>query len=211
MKWKWKWHTAKYGDPYSEFVLYILPIQVHTHTQQGTYKHREHTPRAGDSHLCCGARGAVEGSVPCSRAPQSWYRGWRESAVHSLTPSPLTIPAGPRLEVTTFRLWVRLSNISRELISINTTSPRNRGWRLATRTFSSLHRFSMGFWRLARPLQDLNMLLLEPLLCCLGCVFWVIVTLEYPSTIHFQYPCWFQCHGPDGPSSLWCSAIVLSH
>ncbi|GAA6083699.1 uncharacterized [Tachysurus ichikawai] len=24
------------------------------------------------SHLCCGARGAVGGSVPCSRAPQSW-------------------------------------------------------------------------------------------------------------------------------------------
>ncbi len=30
------------------------------------------------SHLCCGARGAVGGSVPCSRAPQSWYWGWRE-------------------------------------------------------------------------------------------------------------------------------------
>ncbi len=102
--------------------------------------------------------------------------------------APPTIPAGPRLEVTTFRLWVRLSNISRELISINTTSPRNRGWCLATRTFSSPHRFSMGFWRLARPLQDLNVLLLEPLLCCLGCVFWVIVMLEYPSTTHFQCP-----------------------
>ncbi len=29
------------------------------------------------------------------------------------------------------------------------------------------------FRRLARPLQDLNVLLLEPLLCCLGRVFWV--------------------------------------
>ncbi len=30
------------------------------------------------SHLCCGARGAVGGSVPCSRAPKSWYWGCRE-------------------------------------------------------------------------------------------------------------------------------------
>ncbi len=33
-----------------------------THTQQCTHTHREHTPGA-----------AVWGSVPCSRAPQSWY------------------------------------------------------------------------------------------------------------------------------------------
>ncbi len=33
--------------------------------------------------------------------------------------------------------------------------------------------------RLARPLQDFNVLLLEPLLCCLGCVFWVIGMMEY--------------------------------
>ncbi len=57
-------------------------------------------------------------------------------------------------------------------------------------------------WRLARPLQDLNVLLLEPLLCCLGRVFWVIVMLEYPSTTHFQCPVWLQCPGPD--SSMPC-------
>uniref|UniRef100_A0A4W5Q5Z1 Oxysterol-binding protein n=1 Tax=Hucho hucho TaxID=62062 RepID=A0A4W5Q5Z1_9TELE len=38
------------------------------------------------------------------------------------------------------------------------------------------------------PLQDRNVLLLEPLLCCLGRVFWVIVKLEYPSTTRFQCP-----------------------
>ncbi len=65
------WHTAKNGDLYSEFVLCIYPI-LSAHT------HREHTPGAVGSHLCCGARGAVGGSVPCSRAPQSWYWGWRE-------------------------------------------------------------------------------------------------------------------------------------
>ena len=35
-------------------------------------------------------------------------------------------------------------------------------------------------------LQDHNMLLFEPLLCCLGRMFWVIVMLEDPSTTHFQ-------------------------
>ncbi len=42
---KWKkvtWHVAKYGDPYSEFVLCIQPIQI-AHTQQWTHTHT-HTP-----------------------------------------------------------------------------------------------------------------------------------------------------------------------
>ncbi len=48
------------------------PSKVHTHSSEHT--HREHTPGAVGSHLCCGARGAVGGSVPCSRvSPQSWY------------------------------------------------------------------------------------------------------------------------------------------
>ncbi len=34
------WRVAKYGVPYSEFVLCISPIQVHTHTH--THTHREH-------------------------------------------------------------------------------------------------------------------------------------------------------------------------
>ncbi len=60
-------HVAKYDDP----------IQVHTHTtvsseQTHTHTHREHTPGAVGSQ-CCGAQGAVRGSVPCSRAPQLWY------------------------------------------------------------------------------------------------------------------------------------------
>ncbi len=92
------------------------------------------------------------------------------------------------------------------ILQILPKSLKFRGWSLATRTFSSLHTF--GDPRLARPLQDLYVLLLEPLLCWLGRVFWVIVMLEYPSTTHFQ------CPGPDGtrprPSSLWCGAVVLS-
>ncbi len=46
--------------------------------------------------------------------------------------------------------------------------------------------YGINVWRMARPLQDLNLLLVEPLLCCLGHVFWVIVMLEYSSTTHFN-------------------------
>ena len=41
-------------------------------------------------------------------------------------------------------------------------------------------------WRLARPLQDLEMLLTEPLLRCPGSVLWVVVMLEDPATTHLQ-------------------------
>ncbi len=48
------------------------------HTQQWVVnKHCEHAPGAVGSH-CSNARGAIGGSVPCSRAPQSWYWRWRE-------------------------------------------------------------------------------------------------------------------------------------
>ncbi len=56
------------------------------HTQQWTHTHthREHTTGAVGSHLCCDARAAVGGSVPCSRAPQSWYWRWKRALyIHS--------------------------------------------------------------------------------------------------------------------------------
>ncbi len=61
--------------------------------------------------------------------------------------------------------------------------------------------YGMKVWRLARPLQDLNVLFFEPLLCCLGRVFWVIVMLEYPSTTIFNALAGFNAlalmvHGP---------------
>ncbi len=63
------------------------------HTQQWTHTHREHTPRAVGSHLCCGARGTVE--VQCLAQGSHLSHGIEggESAVHSLPPP--TIPAGP--------------------------------------------------------------------------------------------------------------------
>ncbi len=53
-----------------------------------------HTRSSGQP--CYSARGAVGGSVPCSRTPQSWY--WRR-----ILPPP-TIPAGP--EIRTHNLWI---------------------------------------------------------------------------------------------------------
>ncbi len=69
-------------------ILVISALQLThpkcTHTAVNTHT-QTHTPGAVSSQ-CCGARGAVGGSVSCSRAPQSWYWGWRECC--SFTPPP---------------------------------------------------------------------------------------------------------------------------
>ncbi len=52
----------------------------HTHTHTHTHTHmRTHTYTHGSvDRQCCGARGAVGGSVTCSKvSPQSWYWRWR--------------------------------------------------------------------------------------------------------------------------------------
>ncbi len=66
---------------------------------------------------------------------------------------------------------------------------------------------SVQVWRLARPLQDLEMLLTEPLLSCPCCVFRVIVMLEDPAMTHLQCSYWgkevvgqnLTIHGPIHP------------
>ncbi len=75
-----KWSDVTYGQVWWPILGICALHLTHpkcAHTQQWTHTHREHTPGAVGSH-CCGAQGAVGGSVPCSRAPQSWYWGWRE-------------------------------------------------------------------------------------------------------------------------------------
>ncbi len=79
---------------------------THTAVNTHTHTHHEHTPGAVGSHLCCSTQGVVVGSMPCSRAPQSWYWGWRGRCTF---PHLQFLPA-PRLELTTFRLRVWLSN-----------------------------------------------------------------------------------------------------
>ncbi len=71
------------------------------HTQQWTHTHthREHTPGAVGSHICCGTRGAVGGSVSCSRAPRRAI--WRLRERCTLT-SPTNNPC--RTETRTHNL-----------------------------------------------------------------------------------------------------------
>ncbi len=93
------WHTAKYGDPYSEFV----PIQsAHTQRWTHTHTHREHTPGAVGSHFMLRHPGSSWGPVPCSRAPQSWYWRWRECC--TFTPPPTYNSCRPYTR--TRDLWV---------------------------------------------------------------------------------------------------------
>ncbi len=76
---KWKSESDMTYDQVWWPILGICAYPIlSAHTQQWTRTHREHTPGAVSSHLCCGARGAVGGSVPCLKAPQSWYWGWNE-------------------------------------------------------------------------------------------------------------------------------------
>ncbi len=85
LKVKVTWSITSLGicAPHFCWEMAFNPSKVHTHSS-------EHTPGAVGSHLCCSARG---GSVPCSRAPQSWYWGWRESAVQSLSRHLQFLPA----------------------------------------------------------------------------------------------------------------------
>ncbi len=64
------------------------------------------------------------------------------------------------------------------------------GCRWATRTFNSLQRFFYGvqIWRLARPLQDLEMLLTKPLLPCPGGCVWDHCHAERPSHVSSSMP-----------------------
>ncbi len=82
-------------------------IHPSAHTAVNIHTHGEHTPGAVGSHLCCGLRGAVGGSVPCSTS--SCYWRWREHC--TFIHSPTDNPCRPRLELTSFRLWVQLSTI----------------------------------------------------------------------------------------------------
>ncbi len=60
-------------------------VNTHTHTLwTHTHTHCEHTPGAVGSHLCCGTRGAVGGSVPCSRASRHGIEGGERALyIHS--------------------------------------------------------------------------------------------------------------------------------
>ncbi len=98
--------VKEYGDPYSELVLCIYPSKVHTHSSEHTHTPWTHTRSSGQPFML-------------RRLGSSWGFGALlkgssvvvlkvERAGHSLPPP--TIPAGPRLELTTFQLRVWLTN-----------------------------------------------------------------------------------------------------
>ncbi len=70
-----------------------------------------HTQSSSGQPYCCGARGVVGGSVPCSSvSPQSWYWRWKVEEIASYSLPPPTIPAGPEtrtrdLRVTSLTLY----------------------------------------------------------------------------------------------------------
>ncbi len=80
------WQTAKYGDPYSEFVLYIY-LSKCTHRAVNTHTHTHtpwtHTQSSGQPFMLQ-LRGAVRGSVPCSRAPCRGIEGEESFTTQSL-------------------------------------------------------------------------------------------------------------------------------
>ncbi len=89
------------------------------------WKWREHTPGAVGSHLCCGALGAFGGSVPCSRAPQSWYWRWRERC--TFTPPTYN---SCRPETRTRNLWIHYTK-SLESFSCGTEDWCNGCWKFS--------------------------------------------------------------------------------
>ncbi len=76
------WQTAKYGHPYSEFVLYIYPSKC-THRAVNTHTPWTHTQSSGQPFMLR-LPGAVGGSVPCSRAPCRGIEGEESFTTQSL-------------------------------------------------------------------------------------------------------------------------------
>ncbi len=79
---KWKWHTAKYGDPYSEFVLCIYPSKVHTHSSEHT--HTVNTHQSSGQPFMLRRPGSSWGFSALLEGTSSWYWRWRECC--TLTP-----------------------------------------------------------------------------------------------------------------------------
>ncbi len=93
------WHVAKYGDPYSEFVLCIYPSKVHTHSSEHTHTPWTHTRSSGQPFML-----RHPGSSCGFGAQGHLSRGieGEESAVHSLPPTYNSC----RPETRTPNLWV---------------------------------------------------------------------------------------------------------
>ncbi len=127
--WKWKWRDIRPSmvTHTQNLCSAFIPSKVHTHSSEHTHTHthtvnthtavnthththREHTygRSSGQPFFYVAAPGEQLGVWCLAQGHLSHGNEGEESAVHSLPPP--TIPAGPRLKLTTFRLRVRLSN-----------------------------------------------------------------------------------------------------
>ncbi len=89
------------------------PSKVHTHSSEHTHTPWTHTRSSGQPFYAA-APGEQLGVRCLAQGHLSHGIEGGESAVHSLPP---TIPAGPRLELATFRLRVRLFNSLESTVS----------------------------------------------------------------------------------------------
>ncbi len=76
LKAKVTWHTVKYGDPYSEFLLYIYPSKC-THTALNTHTVNTHTQSSGQPFMLR-RPGSSWGFGALLKGTSSWYWSRRE-------------------------------------------------------------------------------------------------------------------------------------
>ncbi len=93
---KVKWHTSKYGDPYSELVLCIYPI-LNAHTQQWTHTHTMNTHPEQWAAIYAAVPGEQLGVRCLAQGHLSRSIEGGESAGHSLPPP--TIPESDSLTI----------------------------------------------------------------------------------------------------------------
>ncbi len=106
VKWKWRGIRPSMVTHTQNLCSAFNPSKVRTHSSEHTHTVNTHPEQWAAIYAAApgeqlGVRCLAEGHL--SRGIEG-----EESAVHSLPPP--TIPAGPRLELATFRLRVRLSN-----------------------------------------------------------------------------------------------------
>ncbi len=97
-----KWRDVTYGQvwwPILGICALHLTHPTCTHTAVNTHTPWTHTRSSGQPFMLQ-RPGSSWGSVPCSRAPQSWYWGWRECS--TFTPPTYN---SCRPETRTHNLW----------------------------------------------------------------------------------------------------------
>ncbi len=94
---------AKYGDPYSEFVLCILPIQAHIHSSAHTHTMNTHPEQWAAIYAVVPGKHL---GVQCLAQGSYLSHGIEGGENAQLFTPPSTIPAGPEIQTHNFGLQV---------------------------------------------------------------------------------------------------------